>query len=132
MTTPQATGIELLKTVAACILAPVTAAVGAAIAGLLWYFMNFAFSVIRPEILGFFAAIFGSFVGMYAARAICDKFLGGYIPQAVFFIFALIVTLSSYTYIFVLPLEWIKLGSYAQVAIIGFLSYVFFWKAEAI
>ena len=132
MTTPQATGIELLKTIAACILAPIVAAVGAAIAALLWFFLNYAFSVIRPEILGFFAGVFGSFVGMYAARAACDKFIFGYLPQAVFFVFALIVAFYIYLYVFLLPFEWINLVSYAQVLVVAIMSYFLFWKAEVI
>ena len=128
MTTPQATSIGLLKTVAACLLAPIVAAVGTAIASLLWLFLNFAFSFIPIAILGFFAGIFGAFAGMYAARAACDKFLFGYLPQAVFFVFALIIAFYAYMYIFLIPFEWIKLVNYGQVTVFAILSYVFFGK----
>lgn len=132
MTKPQATGTDLLKTVAACILAPLTAAVAAAVAGVLWYLMNAAFTVIRPEIIGFIAASIGALVGMYAARAACDKLLSGYLPQAVFLVFAIIVAFSVYMYVFLLPFAWGNLASYAQVAIIGCMAYILFWKFEPI
>lgn len=130
MATPQATGVDLLKTIAACIIAPVTAVVCAVIVGMIWFWMNSLVTVIRVEIIGFVASIIGAVAGMYAARGICDKFLDGYIPQAVFLVFLAIFLFLAYIYIFFYPFEWDRAGSYAQVAVMGFFSYVLFWKGD--
>ena len=128
----QASGTDLLRTIGACILAPIATLIGAALAGGLWFLLNFAFTVIRPEVLGFIAAIIGGVAGMYAARFACDSWLKGYIPQAVFFVYAIFLSIMLYLYLFVIPFEWNKLASYAQLIVIGFLSYRFFWVVDPI
>lgn len=132
METNQANGVDLLKTVGACFLAPIVWLIGAMLGGGIYAIVNSIFTVIRPGIIQFFAVIIGTWVGMYAARVACDSWLKGYHAQTVFFIFAVLCIGAGYFEFIVLPLDLSRFSSYAQVIMMGISSYMLFWKYEPI
>lgn len=128
----QVNGIDLLKTIGACFLAPIMWIIGAMLGGLFFTITNSILTVIRPEIIQFFAAVIGTFAGIYVARISCDRWLKGYNPQVVFVVFAVLFLGLGYFEFVMLPLEWSRLDSYVQLLLLAFLSYIMFWKNEPI
>lgn len=87
-------GALLWQTALAVIVAPVIWMVVTLIVAFLLSFWNRLMTVVRPEIIDFFAVIVATIVGMVAARAACDKFFKHYSRRPIFVIFVLFGLLS--------------------------------------
>lgn len=75
METAASQRASVLQTIGAIPLAVVVWMVVSVVATAVWYFLNVFFTVVRPEIIGFFANAIGGFMGVVAARALTDHWL---------------------------------------------------------
>ncbi|GAO39229.1 hypothetical protein SCH01S_28_00880 [Sphingomonas changbaiensis NBRC 104936] len=132
MEAQQATGAGLLKTLAACLLAPIALIVVAMLWGGVNAILMNIFTVIRPGIIGFFSVLIGTVAGMFAARIACDKWLSGYHPQVVFVVLALLGFGGLLFELFFVPFDGAKINSYVQLGLIALFSYHLFWRYEPI
>jgi hypothetical protein len=132
MAVVQKTGLGFIKTLAACILAPLSCEVSSVSVRFIIFTTNRLLTDIRPEIIAIYAAIAGSCAGIFGARWLCDRWLHGYLHQAIFFLFLALISVFMYFYVFVIPFTWTALPEYAQVCIVLILDYLLFWKVVAL
>lgn len=124
-------GAHIGGTVLAFFITPIVLSLVAIVVGFLWAFLNTATTVVRPGIIGFFAAITGGVAGTYAARISCDSVLKSYAKRAVFVEIALLV-LGLLFFEYMLPLSWDRLAPVAQILAVAATGWTLFWKDEDI
>jgi hypothetical protein len=132
MEAQRATGAGLLKTVGACLIAPIILFFVALVWGGLNGIMMSIFSFAPAGVISFFSVVIGTSAGMFAARIACDKWLVDYSPQVVFFLFALLSIGALLFELLYVPFDMTKINSYVQIALIAVLSYVLFWTYESV
>ena len=123
-------GAHIGGTIVAMIVAPVVLIVVAAVVGGLLALFNGLMTVIRPEIIGFGAAIFGGIAGCYAARAACDAILKSYSTRAIFIEICLLAALGIGFELLALPFGRARVTPLAQLVTIICASFGPFWKGE--
>ena len=122
----------IVNTVAASVAAPIVCLVVSAVSGGLFAIVQTIFTVLRPGIIGFFAVIIGTCMGMAAARMTCDRFLSPYQNGVVFVVFALLVIAGTTFMILYRPLTAEQINSYVQLVVLAFMAYVVFWRYDDI
>src|SRR4051794_1884758 len=85
-------GTSVLHTLGAIPLALVTYILVSAIVTFLWFLFHNLLTVIRPTVLLFMAECTGAFVGIGAAKSLCEKWLPRASGKAVFVVFAVLCT----------------------------------------
>jgi len=122
----------LWRTVGATVLGPLAWALVTACVAALIGIQQRLFTVLRPEVLDFSAAMCGTAAGMIAAKTICNTLLSGYSPKAV------AVEFISFSVIG-LTLLWLFLSgaiapitSTLQLFLIICLSLAIFWQADTV
>ncbi|ESY89081.1 hypothetical protein X739_01360 [Mesorhizobium sp. LNHC220B00] len=120
-----------LQTIVAMVLALVVYLVVATVAGMGIFLIQYMLTVIRPGIIQFFAVLFGSVVGMTAAKAACDAVLRGYSGKAVFVMFAVLGLAAVVMEIFFVPMQLNQINSVGQLVAGIITAFVYFWKNDA-
>jgi hypothetical protein len=121
-----------INTVAASVAAPIVCLIVSAIAGGLFALIQTLFTVLRPGIIGFFAVIVGTCIGVIAARTTCDKFLTPYQTGVVFVVFAVLVLAGLTLMLLYRPLTVDQINSYVQLMVLALMAYVIFWRQAEI
>jgi Na+/melibiose symporter-like transporter len=119
-----------LHTVAAIPLALVTFALCSTVASVAWFAVNYFLSDFRPVVLGFISSVMGALVGIYAARALCDRWLPRHNGKVVFGAFVVCGGAA-------LVLEWTVLPNPAHPVIataswfaVLWMGFAYFWSGE--
>lgn len=124
----SATGTSFWQTVLAMVLAPVVWTIAAFVVGFIIALTQRLFTVIRPEIIDFFAAIMAGIAGVIAARAACDKLFENYVRKCIFILFTLLILLFSAVEIFMVPAHWGMITVFAQFIAVIITAYMVFWN----
>lgn len=122
-------GSLALQTAVAMVLALVVYLVVATVAAVLIFRVQSFMTVIRPEIIQFFAAIIGSVIGITAAKAACDTVLRGYSRKAVFVMFAILTVAALAMELFLVPMQINQINSLGQLVAGTISAYLYFWQA---
>lgn len=128
----ETTGVALVKTFGAILLSLVVFIVVQAVISILYGLFLSGITVLRPGIIQVMAGVFGVIGGMLAAKSMCDSWLRGYSPQAVFIIFAILSLLAGINYIFFVPFDWDNIPKYVVTVALPWAAFAFFWKDEKI
>jgi hypothetical protein len=123
-------GTGVFRTIAASIAAPIVCLVVSAVAGGLFAIFQTLTTVMRPEIIGFFAVIIGSVAGVSAARGVCDKYLTPYRTGVVFVSFIVLVIIGLIFELVYIPPRMEQINSYVQLIALAVTSYIIFWRGD--
>jgi len=123
-------GAEVGGTIVALIIAPIVLAVVAIVVGFVFTVTHVIFTVIRPEVIGFFGACLGGALGVTAARSACDAVLRHYAPRVVFVELVLMCLVGLVGELVYLPLEWARAAPVAQLVVIIMSAYGLFWTVR--
>lgn len=121
---------KFLQTLGAVIVAPLAWTATALVAGGVFSVLNRIFTVVRPEIIDFFAAMFAAVIGMVAARASCDKLFKRYSRPAIFVEFAVLAAAGVGFVLFFVSNPVSPVTSTAQCLLVAYMAFVFFWQGR--
>lgn len=117
-----------LHTAGAMVLAPVVWILVAFVVGAILSIWNKLMTVMRPEIIDFFAALVSAAVGMWAAQAVCEKLIKNYAGRPVFAIFFVFAVGQASAVLLVIEEPAAPITVLAQSLAILIAAYVWFWR----
>lgn len=124
-------GVQIGGTLIAGIIAPVIFAVSAFVINIVTFFVNYVFTVVRPEIISFLCTIPSAVGGAIIARAACDAVLKKYYHRAIAIEVCLLVLAGLAFELMVMPFGWGRVSPiFGLLAMAGGAVYAF-WPENA-
>ena len=123
-------GLMFWRTVGAMVLASMTWTVVAMMVGFLLSVWNRLITVVRPEVIDFFAAITAAIVGVVAARAVCNKILRIYAKRPIFFLFTSLAIAGLVVEFLLLEKPKYPITVSAQMIVLIVAAWIIFWRRD--
>jgi hypothetical protein len=119
-----------MQTLGAMVVAPLAWTATAFVVGGAISVSQRIFTVMRPEIIDFFAAMVAAVIGMIAARASCNKLFKLYSRRAIFVEFSLLAGVGLVFELFLLTNPVSPVTTITQLLLITYIAFVLFWQGR--